>query len=76
MRAMNRNLLLNTVRSQGPLSRTQLTELSGLSVGAVSQIVNDLIESGWVTEAGESDFTGGRRQVLLRLNPRQAMSSG
>lgn len=69
MRAMNRNLLLNTVRSQGPLSRTQLTELSGLSVGAVSQIVNDLIESGWVTEAGESDFTGGRRQVLLRLNP-------
>lgn len=69
MRAMNRNLLLNTIRSQGPLSRTQLTELSGLSVGAVSQIVNDLIESRWVTEAGESDFTGGRRQVLLRLNP-------
>jgi N-acetylglucosamine repressor len=69
MRAMNRNLLLNIIRSQGPLSRTQLTELSGLSVGAVSQIVNDLIEQQWVTEAGESDFTGGRRQVLLRLNP-------
>ena len=69
MRAMNRNLLLNIIRSQGPLSRTQLTELSGLSVGAVSQIVNDLIEQRWVTEAGESDSTGGRRQVLLRLNP-------
>ncbi|NDJ75954.1 MAG: ROK family transcriptional regulator [Chloroflexi bacterium] len=69
MRAMNRNLLLNIIRSQGPLSRTQLTELSGLSVGAVSQIVTDLIETQWVTEAGESDSTGGRRQVLLRLNP-------
>jgi len=44
MRALNRNLLLNIVRSQGPLSRTQLTELSGLSVGAVSQIINDLLE--------------------------------
>lgn len=69
MRAMNRNLLLNIIRSQGPLSRTQLTDLSGLSVGAVSQIVNDLIEQKWVTEVGESDSTGGRRQVLLRLNP-------
>jgi len=69
MRAMNRNLLLNTVRSQGPLSRTQLTELSGLSVGAVSQIVNELLGAGWINEAGESDYTGGRRQVMLRLNP-------
>ncbi len=66
---MNRNLILNIVRSQGPFSRTQLTELSGLSVGAVSQIVNDLLETKWITEAGESDYTGGRRQVMLRLNP-------
>jgi N-acetylglucosamine repressor len=69
MRAMNRNLILNIVRSQGPLSRTQLTELSGLSVGAVSQIVNDLLEDRWINEVGESDYTGGRRQVMLRLNP-------
>lgn len=76
MRAMNRNLLLNMIRAQGPLSRTQLTALSGLSVGAVSQIVGDLIESNWVTEAGESDSTGGRRQVLLRLNPTAAYVAG
>lgn len=76
MRAMNRNLLLNIIRAQGPLSRTQLTALSGLSVGAVSQIVGDLIESNWVTEAGESDSTGGRRQVLLRLNPTAAYVTG
>jgi hypothetical protein len=76
MRAMNRNLILNIVRSQGPLSRTQLTESSGLSVGAVSQIVSDLLESKWVTEAGESDSTGGRRQVLLRLNPTAAYVVG
>jgi len=69
MRAMNRNLILNMIRSQGPLSRTQLTELSGLSVGAVSQIVNALLSAGWINEAGESDYTGGRRQVMLRLNP-------
>lgn len=69
MRAMNRNLILNIVRGQGPLSRTQLTQLSGLSMGAVSQIVNDLLEDKWINEVGESDYTGGRRQVMLRLNP-------
>lgn len=76
MRAMNRNLLLNMIRTQGPLSRTQLTALSGLSAGAVSQIAGDLIESNWITEAGESDSTGGRRQVLLRLNPTAAYIVG
>lgn len=69
IKAMNRNLLLNIVRSQGPLSRTQLTEISGLSVGAVSQITNDLLGESWLMEAGESDYTGGRRQVMLSLNP-------
>lgn len=69
IKAMNRNLLLNTLRREGALSRTQLTERSNLSVGAVSQIINELIEEDWVFESGEGDYTGGRRQMLLRLNP-------
>ena len=40
IKAMNRSLILNTLRREGHLSRTQLTEISGLSVGAVSQITN------------------------------------
>ncbi|MBW4438121.1 MAG: ROK family transcriptional regulator [Pleurocapsa minor GSE-CHR-MK-17-07R] len=68
IKAMNRNLLLNILRREGRLSRTQLTEVSGLSVGAVSQITTELIEENWVFESGEGDYTGGRRQVFLRLN--------
>jgi hypothetical protein len=41
IKAMNRNLILTIIRRQGPLSRTQLTEISGLSVGAISQITSD-----------------------------------
>ncbi len=66
---MNRNLLLNILRREGAVSRTQLTEISDLSVGAVSQIINELIDEKWVFESGEGDYTGGRRQTLLRLNP-------
>lgn len=69
IKAMNRNLILHIVRGQGPLSRTQLTEISGLSLGAVSQITNDLLTKNWIYEVGESDYTGGRRQIMLRLNP-------
>lgn len=68
IKAMNRNLLLNIIRREGQLSRTQLTDISGLSTGAVSQIITDLLDKNWLLETGESESTGGRRQTLLRLN--------
>lgn len=69
IKAINRNLILNTVRRHGALSRTQLTEISRLSMGSVSQITQELIKDAWLLEVGEGDYTGGRRQTLLRLNP-------
>ncbi len=76
MKALNRSLLLNIIRREGELSRTQLAEQSGLSVGAVSQIVNALIDQHWILESGEGQYTGGRRQVLLRLNPTAGYAVG
>lgn len=76
IKAMNRSLVLNTIRREGPLSRTRLTELSGLSVGTVSQITNDLITKNWILEVGEGDYTGGRRQMMLRLNPNAGVVVG
>ncbi|MCA9908449.1 MAG: ROK family transcriptional regulator, partial [Anaerolineae bacterium] len=76
IKAMNRNLLLNIIRREGQLSRTHLTDVSGLSAGAVSQIVNELLEDGWLLEIGEGEYTGGRRQMLLRLNPNAGYAVG
>lgn len=76
IKAINRSLILNTLRREGSLSRTQLTEISGLSVGAVSQITNELLETRWLLEVGEGDYTGGRRQMLLRLNPDAGFAIG
>ena len=69
IKAMNQSLLLNIIRREGVITRTQMTDISGLSVGAVSQIINALLERGWILETGEGDYTGGRRQILIRLNP-------
>jgi N-acetylglucosamine repressor len=75
-KAINRNLVLNVIRREASLSRTQLAESVGLSTGAVSQIISELIEDKWVLESGEGDYTGGRRQMLLRLNPRAGYALG
>lgn len=69
IKEINRNLILNLIKSRGPLSRTDIARLSGLSLAAVSGITAGLIESGLVRETGEGESTGGRRPVLLRLNP-------
>lgn len=76
IKAMNRNLILNIIRREGQLSRTQLTEKSGLSGGSISQIINELLDNHWVLEVGEGEYTGGRRQVLLRLNPKAGYAIG
>lgn len=76
MKAMNSNLLLNIVRRHRMLSRTQLTELSGLSVGAVSQLVSDLLSEGWLLEIGQGEYTGGRRQMMLCLNAQAGYAVG
>lgn len=76
MREMNRSLVLNLIKSQGPVSRTTIADLSELSLATVSSIVADLIESGLVEEVGVGESTGGRKPVLLVLNPRAGFVVG
>jgi len=69
IRRMNRNLVLNLVKSRGPISRAEVARLSGLSQATVSGITAELLQSGLVEEVGSGKSRGGRRPVLLRLNP-------
>lgn len=73
---MNRSLLLNIIRREGQVSRKQLIEASKLSMGSVSGIVAELLKNHWILEVGEGDYTGGRRQTLLKLNPKVGYAIG
>ncbi len=68
IKEINRNLVLNLIKRQGPISRTDLARQSGLSPASVSGITADLININLVQETGEGKSSGGRRPVLLRLN--------
>jgi glucokinase-like ROK family protein len=63
-------LLINHVRfSSRGISRADLARKMGLSRAAISSIVNDLIVIGLLHEVAEGAATGGRRAVLLDINP-------
>lgn len=68
MKEINTNLILNLIRSLGPVARTELARRSGLSLATISGLTSELIEQGLVHEMGEGESTGGRRPALLRLN--------
>lgn len=69
MREINEKLLLNLVRSQGPISRAELAKRTNLSPATVSQIAQVLLDSGFVEEIGEGVSSGGRRPTLLKIKP-------
>lgn len=68
MRQINEMLLLNLIREQGSISRTDLAASARLSPATVSGITGDLIGQGLVYEQATGESTGGRRPVLLAFN--------
>lgn len=71
MREINQMLVLGAIRDQGPISRTDIADVTHLSAATISGITGDLIEQRLVEEREAGISTGGRRPILLALN-RQA----
>lgn len=70
MRSVNGIQLLNLICSRGPVSRADLSKLSGLSKPTVSEQVGRLIRLGIVIEIGqgESSESGGKRPTLVSFH--------
>lgn len=67
-RDANRDVVLEIVRSQQPVSRADLARASGLQPSTISAIVAQLIEEKWVKEGSVARRPRGRRPTLLSLN--------
>ena len=74
--AETRSAVLDLIRSEGEISRTDLARRSALTDKTISVIVKSLLDSGVVVEAGFAKSTGGKRPVLLRLSDRQLYAVG
>ena len=69
MRHQNRLLVRDIIRLKGPISRNEIARVTGLTPPTITNVVNELLASNMVREIGPGESTGGRRPVLLELNP-------
>lgn len=76
VRRSNRALLLRRLLFAGETSRSDLGASTGLSAATVTSVVTELIEEGTVRETGFLDSDGGRRRVLLHLDPQAGFVLG
>ena len=65
---LSRARVIDAIRGAAEISRVELARITGLTAAAISGIVRELIDTGWVLEVGFSESTGGKRRTLLQLN--------
>lgn len=68
----NLSIIFKAIRKQGPISRIELTEITGCSAGTVSNHVRTLIKKGFVIESKKGISSGGRKPIQLMINPNKA----
>jgi predicted NBD/HSP70 family sugar kinase len=67
--ATSRGIVLDIIRTIGPISRIELAEKTGLTQATMSNVVRQLLDDELVVETGRRESTGGKRRVLLDINP-------
>ena len=70
IRALNRSTVLNTIKNYGPIARAEVARRTGLSPATVTSIATELVEGKLIFEKATGDSSGGRRPILMALNPR------
>jgi len=67
-RDINRDIVLELIRFRQPVSRVDLSRLSGLQPSTISAIVEELIEEKWVKMGAVIQGLRGRPSTMLSVN--------
>lgn len=76
LRRVNQAAVLELIREQGPISRSQIARRLHLSPATITRIANDLLENDIVLEGSPVHSQYGRRPILLEFNPRASLIIG
>ncbi len=68
VKKLNKSIVLDTIRRKGPLSRTDVSERTGLNKATVSNLTTELLEQQLVEETGPGQSSGGRKPLMLLFN--------
>ncbi len=76
LKEINETSLLELIRINKQVSKAELAQITGLSPTACGIIVTNLLDKGYIREAGIGTSKGGRRPILYELTPRSYFSIG
>ncbi|MBL5980829.1 hypothetical protein NAAC61_01240 [Petrotoga sp. 8T1HF07.NaAc.6.1] len=69
IRDINEKTILKEIFLEKKIDRATLARKTSLSGGTVTKITSDLLKKGLIRVIGESNSTGGRKPILLCINP-------
>ncbi len=75
IRNINRQIILNYVREESPISRADIARVTDLQRSTVSLIVEELLKADLIEEV-EGESSGGRPPQLLSLKTTKAVALG
>lgn len=76
MKKLNKTVILNIIRNQGPISRADIAKITGLTPPTVTNIVGELLDTGIVEEGELGQSSGGRKPILLQINAKASFVIG
>ena len=76
MNGINKHVLLKNIIINEPISRIELSRLTGLSKMTVTGLVKEYMDAGIVRECGAARSTGGRRRTYLQAAPESLLTLG
>ncbi|MDE7330726.1 MAG: ROK family protein [Lachnospiraceae bacterium] len=76
MNGINKYILLKNIIINEPISRIELSHLTGLSKMTVTGLIKEYMDAGIVQECGMADSTGGRRRTYLQVAPESLLTLG
>ena len=76
MKEINIENVLSIVRKYGVISRKDLVKKTELTTGTITNLITELLERGLIQEIGSGESAGGRKPILLQLNPNAGYAIG
>jgi N-acetylglucosamine repressor len=70
-REINRQIVLNLVRTHQPISRADLARIMSVRRGVVSRLINELLTEGLVFEGTTGESHRGRKPTFLYIDTRE-----
>lgn len=68
MRSINRSAILEILRTNSPISRSEISQRLHVSLPTVMRIIDGLIEENLVRPNGKTERSGGRARAMLEFN--------